>query len=52
VPGQQSQHLLDDRFDSESGSVDANGVIGRPQRRHGTLCVTGIAGENLPQQTA
>jgi hypothetical protein len=30
---QQGQHLLDDRLDPKSGGVDADGVIGRSQRR-------------------
>ena len=31
--------------------LDADGVVGRPQRRHRTIGIAGIAGEDLAQQT-
>src|SRR5690606_15498781 len=49
--GDQRQHAPDHRVDAKACGVDADGVVGRPQRRHRATGVTGVAREDLAQQT-
>jgi hypothetical protein len=46
-PAPERDHVVD----AEPGGVDADGVVGRPQRRHRATGIAGVAGENLAQQT-
>ena len=47
----QRKHAPDDLVDAQPGGVDVDGAFGRPQRRHRSAGVTGVAREDLAQQT-
>src|SRR5690606_34519312 len=41
------QHPPDHLVDADAGGVDADGAFGRPQRRHRTVGIARVAGEDL-----
>src|SRR5690606_15600749 len=45
------QYARDDRVDRHPRGVDADGVLGRPQRRNRAAGVARVTGQDLPQQT-
>src|SRR5690606_24773441 len=45
------QYARDDRVDRHPRGVDADGVLGRPQRRNRAACIARVTGQDLPQQT-
>src|SRR5690606_23732890 len=49
--GDQRQHAPDDLVDAKACGVDVDGIGCRPQRRHRAAGVTGVAREDLAQQT-
>ena len=47
----QSQHTFHDLVDIQAGGIDQDSIFSRPERGHRALGITGIAGEDLAQQT-
>src|SRR5690606_12381737 len=49
--GGEFQYARDDRVDRHPRGVDADGVLGRPQRRNRAAGIARVTGQDLPQQT-